>query len=258
MKNRLAPLLIICLALLFSCDDEDSTNNSNQSRLTFQFNHSWDGTVVNNTDFNVLKFTNQNGETLSIERLRYLISDIQLTTFNGETLNINGYNLVDVTNNVDLLYSPNMFVPNGDYSNISFVFGFTNQDNIDGVYQDLNSALWDVPDMLGGGYHYMQLDGKFVNSSNIEQGYNYHAVRAVDNIGTSPTFPQDTFIKVNLGNISITENAIITIEMNIAEWFKNPNTWDLNQFNQSLMGNSTAQIKMFENGQNVFSLKSVE
>ena len=45
--------------------------------------------------------------------------------------------------------------------------------------------------------------------------------------------------------------------MNIAEWFKNPNTWDLNVLNNMLMPNFNAQIMMFENGQNVFSLKSV-
>ena len=44
--------------------------------------------------------------------------------------------------------------------------------------------------------------------------------------------------------------------MNIAEWFKTPNEWNLNQLNSSLMANSDAQVKMFENGQNVFSLKS--
>ena len=43
----------------------------------------------------------------------------------------------------------------------------------------------------------------------------------------------------------------------IAEWFKGPNTWDLNQLNTVLMPNSAAQILMYENGRNVFSLVSV-
>ena len=46
--------------------------------------------------------------------------------------------------------------------------------------------------------------------------------------------------------------------MNIAEWFKNPNTWDLNVLNNMLMPNFDAQVSIFENGQNVFSLKSVK
>ena len=47
------------------------------------------------------------------------------------------------------------------------------------------------------------------------------------------------------------------IAMNIAEWFKSPNNWDLNEYNQMLMPNSTAQILIYENGQNVFTLEGI-
>ena len=50
---------------------------------------------------------------------------------------------------------------------------------------------------------------------------------------------------------------VFHISMNIAEWFKNPNNWDLNEYNQMLMPNSTAQILIHENGQNVFSLEDI-
>jgi hypothetical protein len=103
----------------------------------------------------------------------------------------------------------------------------------------------------------MQFDGKFINTEDAEQGFNYHVIRAVDNPGTNPTFPQDTFITVNLGSITISDNSEIEVQMNLAEWFKNPNTWNLNELNQMLMPNSSAQIQMFENGQTVFSLGEV-
>ena len=41
--------------------------------------------------------------------------------------------------------------------------------------------------------------------------------------------------------------------MNIAEWFKNPTTWDLNAYNNMLMPNYTAQMMMKDNSSNVFS-----
>jgi hypothetical protein len=102
----------------------------------------------------------------------------------------------------------------------------------------------------------MQMDGKFINNEDEEQGYNYHAIRAANNPGENPTFPQDTFFNVSLGEVTVSNNATFNIEMNIAEWFKSPHRWDLNILNQMLMPNSDAQIKMYENGQNVFSLKS--
>jgi hypothetical protein len=46
--------------------------------------------------------------------------------------------------------------------------------------------------------------------------------------------------------------------MNIAEWFKNPNTWDLNVLNTVLMPNFDAQILMHQNGKSVFSLGAVQ
>lgn len=251
--KKIASLLILFFLLSCSSDDESKTFG-----ITLSFSHNWDGTSVTNSDFNSIKFTNENGEQLSIERLRYLISDLKLEKSSGETIIIDGYNLIDVTNNENLEFSPSTTISKGTYSKVSFVFGFTNEKNSDGVYPDLNSASWNVPAMLGGGYHYMQLDGKFINSNSEEQGYNYHAIRAADNPGSNPTFPKDTFFEVNLGSITVSNDTTLNIEMNIAEWFKNPNVWDLNTLNQMLMPNSSAQILMHANGQNVFSLKSIE
>ncbi|WP_242092130.1 MbnP family protein [Aestuariivivens sediminicola] len=254
--TRAVPILLL-FVVLFSCQKDNDDNASNVS-ISFNFMHHWDGTAVTNQDFNRIKFINENGEQLSIERLRYLISDVTLKNQNGEVLVIDDYNLVDVTNSENLTFSPEALIPTGVYSNISFTFGFKNEKNSDGAYPDLNSASWNVPQMLGGGYHYMQFDGKFLNSTNTEQGFNYHAIRAVDDPGDNPVFPQDTFIIVNLGPVTITDTPVFNIEMNIAEWFKNPNTWDLNMYNQMLMPNSTAQIMMFENGQHAFNLKTIE
>ena len=254
--NRIAFILLVSITF-FSCHTDMDDNISN-ALVSFNFSHHWDGTPVTNLDFNVIKFTNENGQQLSLESLRYLISDVTFTNTNGESIVIEGYNLVDVTNNTNFTYSPTTQIPTGVYTNASFTFGFKNEKNIDAAYTDLNSASWGVPAMLGGGYHYMQFDGKFINNISAEQGFNYHTIRAVDTSGSIPTFPQDTFIVVNLGPVTINNNTSFNIEMNIAEWFKNPNTWDLNTYNQMLMPNATAQIMMFENGQNAFSLKSIE
>ncbi|WP_203256155.1 MbnP family protein [Hyunsoonleella ulvae] len=256
--NKIIALIIIWSTLL-SCESDTGDIVTSQTNITLNFSHSWDGTPVADSDFNTIKFTNAKGDNLSIERLRYLVSKVTFTTTNNEVLKLPGYNLVDVTNNTNLSFTPSSKIPSGNYSNVSFTFGFDNEDNyVENGYTDLNAANFSVPAMLGGGYHYMQFDGKFINASNQEQGFNYHAIRAVDNPGDNPTFPKDTFFEVNLGPINITNNTVLNIEMNIAEWFKTPNEWDLNTLNQALMPNSSAQIMMFENGQNVFSLTSID
>ena len=252
--KKIVPILFICL-LIVSCN-KDSDDTISQVQTTFNFTHNWDGTNVTNADFNTIKYTNANGEELSIEKLRYLISRITFKKSTGETIILDGYNLVDVTNNANLTFAPSTQIPTGNYSNVSFIFGFNNDDNYNNNYPDLNSASWNVPEMLGGGYHYMQLEGKFIDNTDTETGYAYHAIQAADNSGATLML-QDTFITVNLGAITVSNNPTFNIEMNIAEWFKNPNTWDLNVLNNMLMPNFGAQIMMHENGQNVFSLESV-
>ncbi|GAA4972042.1 MbnP family protein [Algibacter aquimarinus] len=243
------------LISIFSCAS-DSDDNISQITTTFNFTHSWDNTNVSNANFNTIQFKNENEENLSITKLRYLISKITFIKSSGEELVLDGYNLIDVTNNSKLTYSPVNTIPTGTYANVKFTFGFNNDDNYNNNYQDLNSASWNVPGILGGGYHFMQLEGKFIDNTATETGYAYHAIRAVDNSGATQVF-QDTFFEVNLGEVEITNNATFNINMNIAEWFKSPNTWDLNALNNMLMPNFNAQVLIFENGQNVFSLESV-
>lgn len=252
--KRIIPIVVFSLLTLLSCS-KNNDNTITQANITFNFAHNWDGTTVTNSDFNIIKFTNSFGTQLSISKLQYLVSNIKFENSKGETIVLDSYNLVDVTNNTNLFFLPSNTIPTGTYSKVTFTFGFNNEYNYQN-YTDLNSVSWNVPAMLGGGYHFMQLEGKFIDNSATQTGYAYHTIRAVDNSGSELVF-QDTFFEVNLGEVTITNNAVFNIEMNIAEWFKNPNTWNLNVLNNMLMPNFTAQQMMFQNGQNVFSLESI-
>ncbi|MGI9559763.1 MAG: MbnP family protein [Flavobacteriaceae bacterium] len=245
------------LAVAFMCSSCSSETDSD-TVVNLRFTHEWNNAVVTADDFGTIQYVNAFGNQLSIERLRYLISDLTITKPSGETIPLNNYHLIDLENENTLNLTSNQSIETGTYANVSFIFGFTNTANTDGAYPDLNSASWNVPPMLGGGYHYMQLDGKFINNIENEAGYNFHAIRAADNPGPNPSFPQDTFFEVNLGPLTVSENNEIIISMDMAQWFKEPYLWDLNLYNQMLMPNSTAQILMYENGQNVFHLNFVE
>ena len=139
-----------------------------------------------------------------------------------------------------------------------FTFGFKDEDNTDGIYQDLNSASFNVPSMLGGGYHFMQFDGKYKDTNNQDANFNYHSIRAVDRTDPDNLVFEDTSFNVNFNSfIAEKSEVIIEVKMNIAEWFKNPNTWDLNELNTVLMPNFEAQKLMSANGKSVFSLGEV-
>ena len=255
--KKVITILVLSVCVLWSCSDDDETNALPKTAVTFKFSHNWNGAEVTNADFNSIEYFTEMNDELSIEKLRYLISKVTFQTSNGNTIVMNGYNLVDVTNGTNMTFIPNEELTVGTYTNVSFTFGFDNADNIEGEYPDLNTANWGVPMMMGGGYHFMQLEGKFINNVAAETGYAYHAIKAVNNSDPDNLIFQDTFFTVDLGEVIIRENAGIEVKMNIAEWFKNPNPWDLNDRHNMLMPNFDAQVDMWENGQSVFSLGEV-
>ena len=107
--------------------------------------------------------------------------------------------------------------------------------------------------MLGGGYHFMQMEGKFKHLGN-DSIYAYHHGTARVSTGV---FEQN-FFNVNLAGLTLTgANVEMEIKMNIAEWYKNPNIWDLNALHAPLMPVYNAQIMMKENGPSSFSLGTV-
>ena len=141
--------LVLIVSTIFSSCTNDNSNDAeeNQVALRFTFNHFWKDVSISSADFNQLKFTNENGEQISMERLRYIISNITLTDNSGNIIFFDDYNLVDVTNNRDLSFSLSENITTGTYQNIAFTFGFVDEDNIDGIYQDLNVANFNVPAM---------------------------------------------------------------------------------------------------------------
>ena len=78
MRNINSLSILLITTLFLGC----SSNNdvvAEPTSVTFNFSHSWEDAEVTSADFNDLKFVNENGETLSITRLRYVISDIVFT-----------------------------------------------------------------------------------------------------------------------------------------------------------------------------------
>jgi hypothetical protein len=228
----------------------DKEEKIKETHITFNFTHHFDGVPVTASNFNQFIFVNANGDTMSISKLRYLVSDLKLVKPNGSVTIDEGYNLVDVTNNTGLSYSIGA-TDLGALASMSFNFGFDTTDNA-GNYVDLNSASWGVPMMMGGGYHGMQLEGMYKNNG-TDSVYAYHHVsKKSSDMGANYVA---NHIEVILPGIAL-NNPIVVVEikMNIAEWFKNPNTWDLDALHSSLMGNYGAQSMMQQNGYNAFTL----
>lgn len=229
---------------------------STSAAVTITFTHDFDGTTVTNNDFNNIQYTNLFGNQMSVSKLRYLISDIRFYKSNGDSVVVDGYNLIDLTVAGSETYALGN-VSHDTYTGIGFIIGFDENDNISNQYPDLNAVNWNWPAGLGGGYHYMQLEGKYIDSNSDTASYAYHYGIARDT-NVTPTVFEPNYTLAQIGGVTIAGSSVnIEIKMNIAEWFKNTYTWDLNVYNTMLMPNYDAQILMKQNAPSVFSLGTV-
>lgn len=248
--------LIVMLLLILNCSEDKDDNLSlvNMSNVSFSFTHDWDGTLINSSNLQTEIVTNEHGEEISMTRIRYLISRFELVNDNGDSYLFDGYKFTDLEDETTYNFTPtNNSIPIGNYT-LRFIWGFNEADNLDGAYLDLNSASWNWPAMLGGGYHFLQFDGMYNVDTTAPSPFNYHngTARVSDGV-----FEQNFALIQLSAPITITNNANIEVKMNISEFFKNPNTWDLNVLDTPLMPNYDAQKMMQENVLSVFSIGSI-
>ncbi|MBT7134621.1 MAG: hypothetical protein HN890_00255, partial [Polaribacter sp.] len=60
-------LLLLAFLLFCSCNKQEEKTTV----VSLNFTQNWNGISVTNQDFNTIKFTNENNDEISIERLRY-------------------------------------------------------------------------------------------------------------------------------------------------------------------------------------------
>lgn len=233
-------------------------NSSSPYKVTISFSQNFDGLSVTNAEFSSLQYTNQNGDLLSVTKLRYMVSDVRFYLANGDSVMIDGYHLIDVSSSSTFNYVLPSRLAEGEYVGIGMAFGMGETDNISGAHVDLNAASWSWPVMLGGGYHFMQLEGRFVDVAADTSSYAYHMGVAREITPTDTIFHPNHFV-VQLPNseFSVAGEMNIEVKMNIAEWFKNPNMWDLNTYSSMLMQDYDAQVMMNQNGRNCFEVGTI-
>ncbi|MFK8037242.1 MAG: MbnP family protein [Crocinitomicaceae bacterium] len=275
MKNlKIAGMALIAVTVLATscrkkgCTDETAYNYNDEAKkddgtctyentATLKFTQSWDGNNVTSSDFDEIKFKNANDENMSIVRLRYSISDVRFYKADGDSVMIDMHHLIDVSDATTLTKVLDQKIDPIDYTGIGFIFGLTPDKNVSGSILEFNAATWNWPEMIGGGYHQMQFDGKFINADTDTIGYNFHNGSVTKDAGSSDAaVPNYIFVKLDQ-TIAMNSDKTIEIDMQIGEWFKNPNLWDLNTLYTMLMPNKAAQLLISENGKSVFKLGAI-
>ena len=119
------------------------------------------------------------------------------------------------------------------------------------------------PEVLGGGYHYMMLDGKWKDTTGTLQPFNFHL--GIGQLYHGTGFNTDSiyafvqnYFRVSLPGSSFLLNNNDTLSfnlsMNLESWFETPSVFDFNQWGGAIMQNQTAMEMTRENGKDVFSI----
>lgn len=240
---RLTKLLLITLftsvIVISSCKKETEKQDA---QLFFNFSHS---VGSEDLEFDTIKYTNTAANKYSISTLKYFISSISLTKSDGSIYVFEGAHYVDAFDPSTTTYKLPNLAPAGEYQSLSFIFGLNEELNISGAFpnQPESNMEWSLP--MGGGYHYMKLEGKF-DSTDLVKNYQAHFGRLMEN---------SHFFEITLSNISLSVDGLaitFNIKMDINKWWETPNNLDLNNMS-GIMGNETIQQQLEQNGTDVFS-----
>lgn len=102
--------MIITMIILTSCNN-DETGNGN---LTIHFENTFEESEI---VFNEPTLETSNSEVLKISTVKYMISNIILTNYDGSTLSCPGNHLIDESSNINIELSD---IPFGNYIGIKF------------------------------------------------------------------------------------------------------------------------------------------
>ena len=262
LKKIIRAIFILSVIIFSSCEDEPVKPDSNTGKLTINFGHKFNEEFI---DFDTLKYINTAGNKLQFSEIQYFISDVTLHYPDGSEYVIHSWKDIHYIDS-DILSSLTWYVydsiPAGLCDSLSFTFGINEEKNQSFLYVNPPESLMFWPDILGGGYHYMKLNGKWLTHEGKISPFNFHLGigQIYDNEGNITGFVQNYFrvvIKNHPFNISKDESTSVIIMMDVASWFDTPHVWDFDYWGGDIMQKQPAMQTGCENGRDVFSLEII-
>jgi len=242
-------LLLASITLVFFLACTSNTVAPAETTVTIGFVHLNNNVAL---ELDKIRYTNSLGQDYSIKTVKYFISKVTFHNTNGTDYVSSNIHYVDIRDTETLSQELTENIPYGTYSGISFVFGLVAKDNVTGSLELDLDRLMEWPAPLGGGYHYMKLEGEFVDN-NATSFFNFHT-------GALEGEAYEIHIDIPNLNFELNSNALnsttlyMEITMEISNWFQNPTNWDFSYWGSGIMGNPEAQATVQKNGQDVFSI----
>jgi hypothetical protein len=234
-----ASFLLIGLLILMSCKQEPVIPDTGSVHFSLQYTVDEQPVV-----FDTIRYVNEAGNAFSVTRLEYFISEVVLVDSEGKEYRSDEVFYVNPRKYGDFqLTVPDVSLK--DYTSLRFVVGLAGANNESfalGADPDKMNMFW--PEPMGGGYHFLKFEGHFIDSTGAQLGYAMH-------LGTPFCL---TYCQIEQPFSLNDDNEVLTLEMNLNEWFRDPTIYDLNTAGY-IMGNMPLMQQIAENGGDIFKLK---
>ncbi|MCG9879245.1 MAG: hypothetical protein MH472_01470 [Bacteroidia bacterium] len=248
MKNisTIAILNFILISIgLGSCKKEliNQVELPNTS-LTIEISHEVNGILL---EFDSILYQNSSESPYSVSRLEYYISGIKLYKEDSTFLHSDATYYINARNKENKLLVQH--VVEGDYTAIEFLIGIAADKNISNSLENTTENInmqW--PDVIGGGYHFLKLEGRYLDTAGVNLGYTMH-------VGTNEMLIKHRKLNINI-HIQKEKPAILNCIMNVNEWFQNPHTYNFNVDGNYTMAIPALMQHLKNNGYDTFLIQN--
>jgi hypothetical protein len=268
ISQIIVPAFLILLLFFLSgcCKCDDPVAVFPTGTIAFTVDHQVKGAPLR---LNELIYTNSAGNEYLITDLKYFISDITLYCCNGTRKSIGEekdiFYIDEANADSKMLAFPDK-IPAGSYDSITFIFGISEAKNKSNRFVNPPESNMAWPDILGGGYHYMMMNGKWIDTTGFLMPFNFHLGigQLYRGGGYNPdsiyAFVQNYF-KVSLPGssfiLTVAGKVTFGLTMHIQNWFENPHIYDHNYWGGAIMQKQPAMQMVKENGWDVFSIRKL-
>lgn len=172
-RMRLLPFLLVSI-LFVSCQDDETAQPTSPSAGNVIVDITNVMGNVNVDETGSVSYTTNAGETFTVTRLKYYLTNFQLLK-NGEVKYTmpESYFLVDEADQPSTkLTLPN--VPAGDYDAVRFLIGVDSLRNVSGAQTGALDPAYGMFWTWSTGYIFYKLEGKSPNSTLVDSTFNFH------------------------------------------------------------------------------------
>ena len=170
-------LIVSVLTLMFtiaSCCTGNPEPYYPSGKLQLEFIHKINGSEI---VFDNMMYVNEAGNNYLVSEIQYFISDVTLHKPDGSKLLLDAWediHYVDTDIQETSIYAFKDEISPDDFNKISFTFGINEEKNNSLMFVNPPESFMFWPENLGGGYHYLKLNGKWINELEQVSPYNFH------------------------------------------------------------------------------------